>query len=472
MVFSSITFLFIFLPIFLVLYYIIKDEYRNALLFLGSLLFYSVGEPSYLLLMLFSILVNFVLGLCMEKYSQHKAWKLTFFILALCYDFGTLLFFKYTNFALENINAVLASGGSQTQLSLLELTLPLGISFYTFQIVSYMIDLYRGYIPAEHSFLDLGTYICMFPQLIAGPIIMYSDIHTALKKRTIGIENLDNGLKTFIVGLGYKVILANRIGILWNEICTIGFESISTPLAWLGSLAYSMQLYFDFCGYSLMAIGLGQMLGFHMPQNFNHPYTARSVTDFWHRWHITLGAWFKEYIYIPLGGNRRGKPRMLLNLLVVWFLVGVWHGAAWNFIIWGIMIFLFQMVEKLFLLPWLQKENLLAKGFSHLYMFFYILVSWTVFAISDLGQLGVYLARMFPFFGIGAAVYPQDVIKHLSTYAPLLILCLLFCTKLPENIFQRLKDKPLGVGIGLGIFWYAVYFLSIGINNPFLYFRF
>lgn len=472
MVFSSLTFLFLFLPIFLIIYYLIQEQYRNGLLFLGSLVFYGLGEPSFLFLILCSVFVNFFIGKLIARFSEQPFQKRLFLILSLVYNFGILFFFKYTNFFLENANSLLRLSGSSFQFSLLDVTLPLGISFYTFQIVSYIVDVYRGTIQAETSLINLGAYLCMFPQLIAGPIVVYSDISSALKKRTVTITNLDNGLKTFILGLGYKVILANRIGTLWNEVCTIGYESISTPLAWLGALAYSMQLYFDFCGYSLMAIGLGEMLGFQMPENFRHPYMARSVTDFWRCWHITLGAWFKEYIYIPLGGNRKGKLKTIRNLFIVWILVGFWHGAAWNFLLWGLMIFLFQILEKNLLLPLLKKENIIAKIISHTYMIFYILVSWTIFAISDFQQLGVYLARMFPFFGIGQTLNPMDFVKYLSTYGVLLVICILFCTDYPEKLLQKLQDKAIGVGIALGIFWYAVYFLAIGINNPFLYFRF
>ena len=376
------------------------------------------------------------------------------------------------DFFLENINVVLRESGNTLQFTLLHLVLPLGISFYTFQIVSYIIDVYRGTVPVETSFVNLGAYLCMFPQLIAGPIVVYSDVREALENRELSIVNLDEGLKTFILGLGSKVILANQIGTLWNEVCMIGYESISTPLAWLGAVAYSMQLYFDFWGYSLMAIGLGKMLGFHMPANFNHPYAARSVTDFWRRWHITLGAWFREYVYIPLGGNRKGRLKTLRNLLVVWFLVGFWHGADWNFILWGLFIFALQVMEKNLLLPLLRKEHVLAKLFSHAYMILYILVSWTIFAISDFEQLRIYLARMFPFFGIGNTLNSTDFIKYLTTYAPLLLICLFFCTEYPKRLAEKLEKKVLNVGVSLAIFWYAVYYLSIGLNNPFLYFRF
>lgn len=475
MVFSSLSFLFVFLPVFLVCYYLIKDRYKNGLLFIGSLVFYGFGEPSFLLLMLFSLIVNFFSGIFLENLCEKKYRKRLLFLCTLLLDFGILFFFKYTNFFLENVNALLRMQHSSYSFSLLELTLPLGISFYTFQMVSYIIDVYRGDILAERSFIDLGTYITMFPQLIAGPILMYSDIRKPLKNRTVDIKNLDEGLRSFILGLGYKVILANRIGLLWNEVCTIGYASISTPLAWLGALAYSLQLYFDFCGYSLMAIGLGKMLGFYIPENFRYPYMSRSVTEFWRRWHITLGTWFRTYVYIPLGGNRKGKARMFFNLFVVWFLVGLWHGASWNFVLWGLLIFVMQVLEKGFLLKWLEKDTLPAKFFSHLYMIFYILVSWVLFAISDFTELGIYLSRMFG-FASGVSANRFDFLPLLSSYAPLLVLGILFSTDFPKRIYQKMSVKKpafaVSLGIYLGIFWYAVYFLSIGISNPFLYFRF
>ena len=471
MVFSSLTFLFAFLPIFLVLYYCSPAKYRNGLLFMGSLVFYGIGEPLYLCLIICSVLVNLGIGLFIDR-SERLSGKRLWLITGLLYNFGLLFFFKYTNFFLENINGVLRLCHSSTQLKLLELTLPLGISFYTFQIVSYIVDVYRGKVKADHSVISLGAYLCMFPQLIAGPIVVYSDIRRELHERTITIHNLDDGLKTFILGLGFKVLLANRVGTLWNEVCTIGFESISTPLAWLGSLAYSMQLYFDFCGYSLMAIGLGRMLGFTIPENFHHPYLSRSVTDFWRRWHITLGAWFREYVYIPLGGNRKGRIRTIVNLGIVWLLTGFWHGAAWNFILWGVFIFLLEILEKNLLLPVLNHKSIAAHIFSHIYMILYILVSWTIFAISDFHQLAMYLARMFPFFDMGHTLNPYDFVKYLTDYGVLLICCILFCTAGPEKLYHRFKNKLGGIAIALIIFWYSVYYLAIGMNNPFLYFRF
>lgn len=472
MVFSSIPFIFVFLPVFLVLYYILPARSRNFLLFIGSLVFYSFGELYYLLLILCSVTVNFFIGRGMERFEGRGFERKALLLLALAYNFGLLLFFKYTNFFIENINGLLKILDIHWRFYTLDITLPLGISFYTFQIVSYVIDVYYGKVEADKSFVSLGAYLCMFPQLIAGPIVVYSDIRDALRERNISISRLDSGLKTFIIGLGYKVILANRIGTLWNEICTIGFESISTPLAWLGAFAYSMQLYFDFCGYSMMAIGLGEMLGFEIPANFRHPYLARSVTDFWRRWHITLSAWFRDYVYIPLGGNRRGKLRTFRNLLVVWFLTGFWHGAAWNFILWGLFIFVLLMIEKSITLKWLNADNVFAKLISHVYVVFYILVSWTIFGISDFSELGIYLSRMFPFTGVENALDFTEFTELLTTYAPLLIACIVFSAEYPEKLFDRIRDKIPGIIIAFAVFWGSVYYLSMGINNPFLYFRF
>jgi alginate O-acetyltransferase complex protein AlgI len=472
MVFSSLSFIFAFLPAFLALYYCVPSKSKNTLLFLGSLVFYSFGEPFYLFLILASIFVNYLLGLGIAKYQKGRPARFFLFLTALGYNFGLLLFFKYTDFLIENVNLLLKMCGIDWQFSALNLSLPLGISFYTFQIVSYIIDVYRGKVNADKSLISLGAYICMFPQLIAGPIVVYSDIADALKKRSVSIQNIDSGLKTFIVGLGYKVIIANRIGTLWNEVCTIGFESISTPLAWLGAVAYSMQLYFDFWGYSVMAIGLGEMLGFKMPENFRYPYTARSVTEFWRRWHITLGTWFREYVYIPLGGNRKGTLRTVFHLFVVWLLVGFWHGAAWNFVLWGLLIFALLVIEKTFLLRFLNGRNFFSYLLSHLYILIYIPVSWVIFAITDFSELRVYFMRLFPFIG-GAQTAPiDDFWRLVSVYAPLLIASVIFSSGYPQRLFEKIRDNVFGILIALAVFWYSVYLLSIGINNPFLYFRF
>ncbi len=469
MLFNSYIFVFLFFPLVVFGYYAFhhwkKPKMALGWLLLMSMLFYGYNSIEYLFILITSVILNFGV---VELMSRAKRTALRRLLLAagLGVNLGILFYYKYYDFFIENINAWF-----QTDYTFLRLMLPLGISFYTFQQLSYVIDSYRGECE-KYGFLEYASYVTFFPQLIAGPIVVYSDIADALKKRSVSIQNIDSGLKTFIVGLGYKVIIANRIGTLWNEVCTIGFESISTPLAWLGAVAYSMQLYFDFWGYSVMAIGLGEMLGFKMPENFRYPYTARSVTEFWRRWHITLGTWFREYVYIPLGGNRKGTLRTVFHLFVVWLLVGFWHGAAWNFVLWGLLIFALLVIEKTFLLRFLNGRNFFSYLLSHLYILIYIPVSWVIFAITDFSELRVYFMRLFPFIG-GAQTAPiDDFWRLVSVYAPLLIASVIFSSGYPQRLFEKIRDNVFGILIALAVFWYSVYLLSIGINNPFLYFRF
>ena len=330
MVFSSFVFLFRFLPVFLMIYFIAPEKFRNLVLFAGSIAFYTYGEAAYVLLLLASVVINYLIGVEMNSQWARGSdiSRRVLLFTALFYDFGMLFFFKY-------------SGMTEK--------LPLGISFYTFQIAAYVIDVYWKKVPEERSFINLGTYLTMFPQLIAGPIVNYAEVNKSLRKRTVTFAEFEQGIRILIIGLGAKVIIADRIGMLWNSVQTIGFNSISTKLAWLGAIAYSMELYFDFSGYSMMAIGLGKMLGFQIPVNFRFPYISKSITEFWRRWHITLGRWFRDYVYIPLGGNRRGKGRTLFNLFVVWSLTALWHGADYNFLIWGGMLLGLMFIEKLFL---------------------------------------------------------------------------------------------------------------------------
>ncbi len=467
MVFSSLEFLFRFLPIFLLLYYLTPNRWKNAALFLGSIVFYAIGELKYVILLLSSVVINYAMGWCMGK---RETGRKVFLTLALLFDFGMLFFFKYSGFVMENLN-VLAEKltGRADCLPVPHLALPLGISFYTFQIAAYVIDVYRKKIEPDQSFIRLGTYLTMFPQLVAGPIINYSEVSERLRGRTITFEDFEDGLKWLTIGLGAKVIIADRIGSLWSSIRMIGFESISTPLAWMGAFAYSLQLYFDFSGYSMMALGLGKMLGFEIPVNFDHPYISKSITEFWRRWHITLGRWFREYVYIPLGGNRRGTARMILNLAIVWMLTAIWHGAGWNFVAWGIFLVFFMILEKLFLLPYLKKSRVLA----HLYLLILVPVSWIFFAVEDIGQIGVYLGRMFPFFGHpSATINHLDYLKYGKDYWGLFLLGFLFATPVPSAVYKVLKKKPFGVMAVLVILWMSIYYLAISVNNPFLYFNF
>ncbi|MCM1539043.1 MAG: MBOAT family protein [bacterium] len=475
MVFSSLMFIFRFLPVFLILYFITPERYRNLTLFGGSLIFYAIGEPMHLILLLLSVYINHHLGLCIARCPRRPRKRQFYFVLAMLYNFGMLFVFKYTDFLIENINLLTGfisrhAGIAIPAIPLLHLALPLGISFYTFQIASYIIDIYRGTQKPERSIVTLGTYLCMFPQLIAGPIVMYPDVSASLKKRHISLEDFEDGLKTFTLGLGSKVLLANRIFLLWNDIQVTGFDGISTPLAWLGAFAYSFQIFFDFYGYSLMAIGLGRMLGFCIPENFRFPYMAASVSEFWRRWHITLGTWFRTYIYIPLGGNRNGLPRTIRNLFFVWALTGLWHGASWNFILWGLLFFVLIALEKLFLGKVFTKCRFL----GHLYIIVLIPVTWIIFSITDLPSLGVYLTRLFPFVN-GSSVWvfgTQDYVYALKDFGPLFALCVLFSTPLPAKLYRKHKKNPLTILTLLGIFWLSIYYLLVSVNNPFLYFRF
>lgn len=475
MVFSSLAFIFRFLPVFFILYFMTPVRYRNLTLFGGSLIFYALGEPVYLILIVLSVYINHNLGLCIARCPRRPRKRQFYFVTAMLYNFGMLFVFKYTDFFLENINALIGLlnryvGIGLPNIPLPHLALPLGISFYTFQIASYIIDIYRGTQKPERSLVTLGTYLCMFPQLIAGPIVMYPNISAQLKDRHVSLEDFEDGLKTFVLGLGSKVLLANRIYLLWNDIQVTGFDSISTPLAWLGAFAFSFQIFFDFYGYSLMAIGLGRMLGFRIPENFRFPYTSSSVSEFWRRWHITLGMWFRNYIYIPLGGNRNGLFRTIRNLFLVWALTGLWHGASWNFILWGLLFFVLIALEKLFLGKVFDKCRFL----GHLYVIVLIPVTWVIFSVTDLSYLWIYLTRLFPFLN-GSSMWifgTQDYVYALQNFGLLFALCVLFSTPLPSKLYRKHKKNPLMILALLGIFWLSVYFLVISINNPFLYFRF
>ena len=385
------------------------------------------------------------------------------------YDLGWLILFKYLGFLIENLNALFGAMHVKVQLETWNLILPIGISFYTFQIISYLVDVYRRETKAEKSLISLGTYLCMFPQLIAGPIVNYHLIQEQLHKRKHSMEKVEDGLKVFALGLAYKVLLANRVGHLWTEVTAIGYESISTPLAWMSIVAYSLQLYFDFYGYSLMAIGLGRMMGFDFPQNFNNPYMAVSMTDFWRRWHMTLGGWFREYVYIPLGGNRGGFAKTVRNMFVVWLLTGLWHGASWNFVLWGLLLFVLLFVEKAGLGKVLERH----KALGHIYMILWIPLSWLVFVITDLSQLGIYLQKLFPFFGnAGTVLFQGDYLKYGKTYGIYLVLGILFATGVQEKLLKKNKNRLWVILLLLALFWASVYCMYLGMDDPFLYFRF
>ena len=471
MVFSSIAFIMYFMPVFFLVYYILPASYKNAWLFLASLGFYYYGvrgNPGYLLLMIMSVVVNFVAGKLIEAQKTKRARK-AWLLVGIVYDLGWLILFKYLGFLIENLNALFGAMHVKVQLETWNLILPIGISFYTFQIISYLVDVYRRETKAEKSLISLGTYLCMFPQLIAGPIVNYHLIQEQLHKRKHSMVKVESGLKVFALGLAYKVLLANREGHLWTEVTAIGYESISTPLAWMSIVAYSLQLYFDFYGYSLMAIGLGRMMGFDFPQNFNNPYMAVSMTDFWRRWHMTLGGWFREYVYIPLGGNRGGFAKTVRNMFVVWLLTGLWHGASWNFVLWGLLLFVLLFVEKAGLGKVLERH----KALGHIYMILWIPLSWLVFVITDLSQLGIYLQKLFPFFGsTGTVLFQGDYLKYGKTYGIYLVLGILFATGVQEKLLKKNKNRLWVILLLLALFWASVYCMYLGMDDPFLYFRF
>lgn len=474
MVFSSLSFIFLFLPLFLLSYYVVPSKWENAILFVGSMIFYTVGvldQPIYLALFFLSIGVNYLLANRMELEHNRRRRRLIL-MFGLFFDFIWLFLFKYSDFIFSGLNEIfkICFPSSDVQIPQLGLILPLGISFYTFQIVSYLVDVYHRKNRAEKSLITFGAYISMFPQLIAGPIVNYSSVSDQLHKdRRFSISQLSEGLKLFIVGLGLKVLLANQVGNLWTSIQAIGYDSISTQLAWLGIFGYSFQIYFDFWGYSLMAIGLGHMLGIKLPMNFNHPYTSRSMTEFWRRWHITLGEWFRDYLYIPLGGNRVPWIKWVRNLFLVWAFTGLWHGAGWNFILWGVFLFAVMLIEKLGLKKFLDRFPWI----GHLYMIFLIPISWVFFAITDFSQMTLYFSRLFPWMSSSySVIFQDDYIKYAYEFCYVLLAGLLFSTKIPSKIYYRIKDSIPGFLILLLIFWGAIYCLYIGLNDPFLYFRF
>ena len=453
MVFSSLNFIFIFLPIFILCYYVVPYKLKNGVLLFGSLMFYTAGtvtHPEHLVLLLCAVLVDFLVGIGIERYEKYKKIILGAGVL---YHLFWLFCFKYAGFVF----------------SLESIILPVGISFYTFQGISYIADVYKKRFPAEKSILNVGVYISMFPQLIAGPIVTYPEVRERLYRRKCSKEGLLEGIGMFVFGLGLKVLLANRLGGLWEDVQTIGFDSISTPLAWMSIFAFTFQLYFDFFGYSVMAIGLGKMLGFKLPVNFSHPYMSRSMTEFWRNWHITLGRWFREYVYIPLGGNRKGKLITYRNLLIVWLLAGIWHGAGYNFILWGAVLFVLIALEKSFVGKFLERHPLV----GHAYMLVCIPLTWAVFAITDISQIGVFFSRLFPFFGQRVwSIFRYDYVKYADIYGVLLLVGLLFSTRLPYKLMKRIKSKVIIFIILTAIFAGSVYCMWLGLNDPFLYFRF
>jgi len=470
MIFSSVLFLFLYLPLVLLCYYIVPRRFRNCILFLFSLLFYGWGEPIYIVIMLFSTLLDYMCGHFAHKFrlsapKKAKAAVITSVIINL----GMLGFFKYANFFIQNINTLFAT----ELLKPLSITLPIGISFYTFQSMSYTIDVYRGDAPVQRRIIDFGAFITLFPQLIAGPIVRYSDISNELNERCENTDLFAQGITQFIAGLGKKVLLANNFGLLWDLYSTQPSAELSILGAWIGIIGYAMQIYFDFSGYSDMAIGLGKLFGFHFPRNFNYPYTANSITDFWRRWHITLSTWFREYVYIPLGGNRKGPSRTYLNLFIVWMLTGFWHGASWNFIAWGVYFAVLLILEKWFILRLLERWP---GWLRHVYTLLLVLISWVLFSIETLPEAFSYIGAMF---GTGNGLLLDTRALHgLVYWMPLMIIGFIGATPFMKNQYSRLIER-FPVCLPRCILVLCIICLTLctaylvdASYNPFLYFRF
>lgn len=473
MIFSSLLFLFRFFPAVLICYYLVPRSLRNLVLFLFSLLFYAWGEPVYIVLMMVSILISYTGGIIvdrMKRSGRQKGAKTALF-LSSALSLSLLGFFKYADFVIGTVNQVSGAG-----LELLHIALPIGISFYTFQTMSYTIDVYRGEAQVQKNLISFGAYVVMFPQLIAGPIVQYKTIDEQLRSRRETAEEFADGIHRFMIGLGKKVLLANNAGVLWDTIQSMPAGELPVLTAWIGLAAYSLQLYFDFSAYSDMAIGLGHMFGFRFLENFNYPYISKSITEFWRRWHISLGTWFRDYVYIPLGGNRVNRIRHIRNIFIVWLLTGIWHGASWNFVIWGLYYGVLLLLEKFVYGRWLKKLPALLQ---HLYCLFFVMIGWNLFVFDDM-QLGLsYLKTLFG--GAGQGIWNQQTIYLLYNNIILLVLLILGSTRLPKRIGEwictLLKGHDVIMIVLRNAFYAVVFFLSVAwlvdaSFNPFLYFRF
>lgn len=460
MLFSSITFLYYFLPITLIVYFLVPFKAKNLVLLLASLIFYFWGEPKFVLIMLASITTAYVFGLLMD-HAKSKIWRKVWFILSCVVTLSFLLVFKYTDFLLTNLNLLFG-----TSIPLLQLVLPIGISFYTFQILSYTIDAYRGNVAVQKNYIKLATYVALFPQLIAGPIVRYSDVEKELSERTHSLEKFSQGAFRFSVGLGKKILIANLLG----EFCNLYRESAdkSVLFTWLYGIAFCLHIYFDFSGYSDMAIGLGRIFGFSFPENFNYPYVSRSATEFWRRWHMTLGSWFRDYVYIPLGGNRVKLPRWFFNIFVVWFLTGFWHGADWTFIVWGLLFAVLLVVEKLFFKKILDR----VKPLGHVYLLFMVMISFIIFNANGMGEAIEDLKGLF-----SGPLVSAEAIYYLRSFWAVMLAGIVGCTPLVKKLALKIGANETAATILQPIVIVALLalctaYLVDGSFNPFLYFRF
>ena len=465
MVFSIITFLYYFLPIVLIIYFIIPNKFKNLCLLISSLFFYFYGEGKFLIILLLSCLMNFIYGLLIDKYRNKKLAKIVF-ITAIVTNIGLLMYFKYLNFFIDNINNIF-----NTNIPFLNIVMPIGISFFTFQTLSYVVDVYTNKVKASKNLIDFCTYVSLFFQLIAGPIVRYSDIDDELKKRKCSFDEFGSGVIRFVIGLAKKVLIANELGSLVSLLGNIPDKAILTYL--IIAVSETLQIYFDFSGYSDMAIGLGKMFGFHFLENFNYPFIAKSITDFWRRWHISLSSFFRDYVYIPLGGSRKGILKHIRNIFIVWFLTGFWHGAAWNFIIWGVYFGILLIIEKYLLKDFLDKHRI----FSHIYTLFLVLISFIIFNSESLSEIVVFLKSIFGFNNLPFSNF--STIYYLRSYLVVLLCGIIFATpvvKYWQKIFSKPKLRYIGSFLEISgsmlLLIIITAFLIDASFNPFLYFRF
>jgi len=469
MVFSSLTFLFLFLPIFFLAYLVVPKFLRNTFLFIGGLIFYAWGEPFYVFVLIISVLFDYFLGLAMHRFDDKPKARKAAMITSIVMNLSLLGLFKYGGFVADNINILVGR-----ELFNIDLPLPIGISFYTFQTLSYTIDLYRRRIKVQKNPINFAAFVTMFPQVVAGPIVRYEDIANELDKRKINLDMIYEGICRFVLGLGKKVLLANNIGLLWATVKTMEVSSMSVATAWLGVMAFTFQIYFDFSGYSDMAIGLGKMIGFRFPENFNYPYSSHSISEFWRRWHMTLGNWCKNYVYFPMGGSKKGLHRTVINLAAVWLLTGIWHGASWNFVLWGVLMGVFVVLEKLFLgkilarLPWF---------LSNIYTMIVVMLLWPIFELPTLSDTVSFIGVMF---GSGGNRFfiDQQAAYMIMNYGVMFVICILACSEFPKDLMIAVRRRcPVLVDYGTipviaAIFVLCTAYLVNAGYNPFLYFNF
>ena len=464
MVFSSLIFLFVYLPIVLGVYYLVPRRFRNAFLLFANIIFYGWGEPVYILLMAVCTFINYLCGYLIGKYRDRKNKAKLFLVLSIVASLGLLAVFKYTGFVASLLKMLPGLGGIMVPV----IPLPVGISFYTFQSMSYTIDVYRNEAKVQKNFVTFGTYVSLFPQLIAGPIVRYVDVEEQLDNRRETVAMFVRGIQTFVVGLAKKVLIANQMGLLWDTL-RVDTEG-GWFAAWFGILAYAMQIYFDFSGYSDMAIGLGRMLGFEFLENFRYPYIAKNITDFWRRWHISLSTWFRDYLYIPLGGNRKGVAKQIRNLLIVWLVTGLWHGASTNFILWGLYYFVLLVIERFVLRKVLDK---LPAFVTMPITFIFVLIGWTIFSFTDMTQMGAFFTRLFSF---GTTILTAQAATTVVAYLPLMLIAVVSALPFGKQLYDKVSAKPIGRIISvLGILLLLILCTAALVSqsyNPFLYYQF